>query len=429
MRIQKIITVLLVCLILLAVHKASRVAYAISGIPANQDTDGDGLPDIEEDTNNNAMLDTGETDPYNADTDRGGESDGSEVRAGRNPLDQTDDMTYDADSDGWVNGIEAIRGTDPKIADSDSDGVKDAIDPFPLDSKYSQDANTNNLPDEWEATTGLAASQVTPTRSDDPDGDGLTNAEELAKGANPLSTDTDRDGVGDKAEIDRGTPPDENACLSFSGAVTGFPDVEAHWSRDLVRELGGLRILPDDIPFIRGFDQERGPALFLPDRPVSRYEFLKMTVLSACMGLRSQSEKEPIQFTDIRSDAPINENADTALKRRIIYTAVHYKIVQGYADGTFLPDAPVNRAEAVAILLHASKLPPLDIPGSSIIFTDVDPDAWYGSTVSEAAARSIVEGYGDGTFRPGQSITRAEAAAMIRRALQQNPAVNGYVLP
>jgi hypothetical protein len=94
---------------------------ALLAIPASQDTDGDGLPDVQEDTNGNGILDTGETNPYNVDTDGGGESDGTEVAAKRNPLDQTDDLTFDADSDGWVNGIELLHSTDPKKTDTDGD--------------------------------------------------------------------------------------------------------------------------------------------------------------------------------------------------------------------------------------------------------------------------------------------------------------------
>lgn len=69
-----------------------RTVFALS---STQDTDGDGIPDIQEDTDGNGIVDTGETNPMKADTDGGGESDGAEVAGKRNPLDPTDDMTYD----------------------------------------------------------------------------------------------------------------------------------------------------------------------------------------------------------------------------------------------------------------------------------------------------------------------------------------------
>ena len=50
-------------------------------------------------------------------------------------------------------------------------------------------------------------------------------------------------------------------------------------------------------------------------------------------------------------------------------------------------------------------------------FTDVSPNAWYYANVMEAAADGYVSGYGDGTFGPTRSITRAEFAAMIANVL------------
>ena len=59
-------------------------------------------------------MDSYETDRMNADTDRGGEADGAEVRAGRNPLLQVDDFTWDKDEDGLTNGEEFEKRTNPE---------------------------------------------------------------------------------------------------------------------------------------------------------------------------------------------------------------------------------------------------------------------------------------------------------------------------
>jgi hypothetical protein len=416
-------------LILIGMPSTVLRASSLTGLPPNQDTDGDGLPESEEDKNGNGIVDAGETDPYNADTDRGGESDGSEVKAGRNPLDPTDDLTADADGDGLVNGIELIKGTDPKKTDSDGDGVNDAKDPFPLDPRYSKDENSNGLPDEWEEVTGLIKQPATPSRSDDPDGDGLTNAEELARGTDPLKSDTNRNGIDDKTDIDQGTNPSENACLSFTGTTAIFPDIADHWAKTVVQELRGIRILPDQTPLVRGYEQPSSPPLFRPDQPVTRYEFLKMALLSTCTSLRTITSRERLQFSDVRSDAPIGENPETTLKREIIYTALHFKIAEGYQDGTFRPNNPINRAEAVAMLDRASGLPVLSESGAVHTFPDVADDAWYFAPIHHAAERKIVEGYTDGLFHPERPITRAEAAAIINRTIRQNPIVNGYILP
>lgn len=397
-------------------------------ISSTLDTDGDGLTDAMEDANGNNVVDSGETDPFNADTDGGGESDGSEVAGGRNPLDPTDDLTYDADGDGWVNGIEILHGTDPLNPDTDGDGVIDSLDAFPLDSRYQVDANSNNLPDEWEKLTGLDKSLATPSAGDDPDGDGLTNAEEFARGTHPLRADTDRDGVDDRTEIEHGGDPKENACLSYGPSDAYFADMERHWARTVVARLSRTLILPDSIPILRGYASDEDGVSFFPDRSVTRYEFLKMVMLSTCAKIRFDSEKEYVTFTDVRADAPINENAETAFKRRIIYSAVHYGFIDGYEDGTFRPDAPVNRAEALKILNLAAELHELE-DSFTLSFSDVFPEDWFTPYIRAAATREIVQGYDDGTFRPGSPITRAEAAKIVYYTMIGNPVINGYVLP
>jgi hypothetical protein len=89
-------------------------------------------------------------------------------------------------------------------------------------------------------------------------------------------------------------------------------------------------------------------------------------------------------------------------------------IVEGYADGTFKPDATINRAEFVKILMGSfeddgrmCKIAP---------FSDVDQTAWYATYAHRARCQGIVEGYPDGTFKPAASINFAEAAKIIVKA-------------
>lgn len=416
-------------LALLATLVMTSVIPHASALSSTMDTDGDGLTDAIEDGNGTNAMEEGETNPFDADSDGGGESDGSEVSGKRNPLDPMDDLTYDADGDGWVNGIELSEKTDPNNQDTDNDGVVDPSDSFPLDSKYQVDTNSNKLPDEWEEATGLSASMATPTTVEDPDGDGLTNAEELARGTNPLSTDTDRDGVDDKTELDQTSDPKENACLSFGPATTDFSDMKDHWAEKIVSRLSRTLILPNSTPVIRGYAVAEGkPSPFNPDQQITRYEFLKMVMLTTCSKIRASSSDAKATFSDVRKDMPINENADAAFKRQIIYSASHYGFVTGYEDGTFRPDAPVNRAEALKILSIASSLQTLETQ-NPVAFFDVTENDWFSTYVTAAASREIVRGYEDGTFRPGNPITRAEAAKIVYFTMLGNPTINGYVLP
>ncbi len=92
------------------------------------------------------------------------------------------------------------------------------------------------------------------------------------------------------------------------------------------------------------------------------------------------------------------------------YEAIKYlkdnDIIGGYSDGTFRPNQTVNRAEALKMLMLAFNV---DVGGPfQMEFNDVDEGAWYASTLSTAVARGIVKGYADGTFKPANMVNRAE---------------------
>lgn len=93
---------------------------------------------------------------------------------------------------------------------------------------------------------------------------------------------------------------------------------------------------------------------------------------------------------------------------RYIATAERLGVVNGYGDGLFRPDNKVSRAELVKIfLLAAGKSLPENY---SYSFVDVPEYAWYYPYVGMAFNLDLLSGYGDGTFRPDREVTRAEAA-------------------
>lgn len=82
-------------------------------------------------------------------------------------------------------------------------------------------------------------------------------------------------------------------------------------------------------------------------------------------------------------------------------------IVEGREPTLFMPNEPITRAELTKIALMSFDY---EIPGAATSgFPDVAVGKWYAPIVTAAKRAGIVEGYGDGTFRPGRSINRAEA--------------------
>lgn len=89
-------------------------------------------------------------------------------------------------------------------------------------------------------------------------------------------------------------------------------------------------------------------------------------------------------------------------------------IVEGYADGTYKPDATINRAEFVAILMRAYFHVASDFYGERTLpFVDTDSEAWYVNWLYRAIDLAIIGGYPDGTFRPAANINLAEAAKIL----------------
>lgn len=111
-------------------------------------------------------------------------------------------------------------------------------------------------------------------------------------------------------------------------------------------------------------------------------------------------------FDDVYENHPVNE----ALS--YLYDA---EVIEGYSDGTFRTESFINRAEFVKMIVAGMGLDP-DAGEFANCFDDVAED-WYARWVCYAAEEDWVEGYGDGSFRPGANITKTEALAVIERVL------------
>ena len=94
--------------------------------------------------------------------------------------------------------------------------------------------------------------------------------------------------------------------------------------------------------------------------------------------------------------------------------------IQGYEDGTFRPEKTMNRAEALKMLYVGVK-EDIDLsPSSEQVFPDVKTTEWYAPYVAHAQSQGVVKGYPDGSFKPANSINKAEALKILLNIVQED---------
>ena len=157
----------------------------------------------------------------------------------------------------------------------------------------------------------------------------------------------------------------------------------------------------DHLAFLSGYAN----GTFEPDRNMTRAEVTTMFA-------RLLTEK---MAADQTYSNTFSDVAKSHWAANYIGYMQQFGIITGYADGSFRPDASVTRAEFAAI---ASRFETLTEGTKS--FSDVPGSHWAAKYINFAATRGWVNGYADGTFRPNNSITRAEVAAVTCRLLERN---------
>jgi hypothetical protein len=93
-------------------------------------------------------------------------------------------------------------------------------------------------------------------------------------------------------------------------------------------------------------------------------------------------------------------------------------VVSGRSDYYFYPNSTTTRAEFLKMVLLDAELDPYSV--SSVHYSDVSSSSWYYPYVTYATAEGYVDGYSNGSFKPNQAITRAEALVILMRVADQN---------
>ncbi len=157
----------------------------------------------------------------------------------------------------------------------------------------------------------------------------------------------------------------------------------------------------DHFAFLKGYPGGG----FAPGRNMSRAEVT--TMFARLLTEQMEANKSyPASFSDVTS---------AHWAANYIGYMEQFGIVRGYSNGTFRPNAPITRAEFAAICCRFEQL-----TDGAVAFTDVPASHWAAKSIAYAAKRGWVTGYADGTFKPGNNITRAEVAAVTCRLLERS---------
>lgn len=145
----------------------------------------------------------------------------------------------------------------------------------------------------------------------------------------------------------------------------------------------------------------RGNEIALTDKGDGKYTF---TMPASRVTVEASFTPAPLPFEDV---------APGAWYESAVRYAYFHNIMEGMRETEFAPATALTRAMAVQILYNLEGQPDLSGEYLGYPYEDVDAQAWYGNAVYWARITGVATGYGDGTFQPGDSITRQEFAQML----------------
>jgi len=213
-----------------------------------------------------------------------------------------------------------------------------------------------------------------------------TDADIKYTGQNFLGWNTQKDG--------KGTSYAPGAKITVTETVVLY----AQWRDEVALDTD------NHFAYLRGDTQ----GTFRPNANMTRAETAQMLYNL----LLDKTYSQTVSFSDLPGDAWYTEAVKALAAKGVI---------SGYPDGTFRPDAPISRSEFVAMLSRFTS-----ISSGEMIFSDIPGNHWAYQYIVSATTKGWIKGYPDGTFRPGQSITRAEAAK-VTNALLNRSADEAYV--
>ncbi|MCR8745465.1 N-acetylmuramoyl-L-alanine amidase [Romboutsia lituseburensis] len=172
-----------------------------------------------------------------------------------------------------------------------------------------------------------------------------------------------------------------------------FIDINYHWAKDAILKFAAKG-------YIGGYSDDT----FRPENYITRAEFVK--IVNGVFGLKQFNESKKLKFNDIKTSAWYYND---------VCIGVEAGYINGYEDNTFRPNGKITRQEAASIVAKITKL----VGDGKLDFVDNNKiSPWARASVDALSDNKIMGGYEDNTFRPQNSITRAEAVSTLERIIR-----------
>lgn len=201
-----------------------------------------------------------------------------------------------------------------------------------------------------------------------------------------------------------GINPGRTIANQYQNAANPFSDVQdSDWFKPYVQSIYNANIMQG---YATGLIQG-GTTEFRPNQNITRAEFVKVLIQAALYNGQNLKQADLVQnFKDIDSSAWYSFIIDQARSNNF---------VTGYSDGSFHPNAPITRAEAMQMLINSdpAHFIPATMSPDNRPFTDVNTSDWFFAAVYKVFDMGYVSGKTPNTFSPNANLTRAEAAKIL----------------
>ena len=196
------------------------------------------------------------------------------------------------------------------------------------------------------------------------------------------------------------------AAAVLAVVVLGSSLIGGHPSEQSARASSAEALrLSDTItrPYMQGTNE----GLFLPENMLTRAE--AAVILAQLTNYDDMITYSPGDAEDVNPNSWYSNEVNALYDSGVL------------SEKEFRPDRPITRGELVSWLYSLAGAP-REAGADTLSFTDIGPDDEQYDAIAYCWSRGWIDGYADGTFRPDASITRAETTAMLNRVIDRRPA-------